>query len=134
MKNPNIIITVGKESSSDEISLVKEYFSEFETEINNEYRRLSAGDLPMIVDVLVNFGVGVLGSAAYDLLKNLLKKSEKFVKTKQINRRTSIHVRTEFETYSFTEKRIFIQRKAEQIDFDSVETMLESSEDAKGGI
>lgn len=85
----------------------------------------------MIVDILVNFGVGILGSATYDLLKTLLKKSEKFVKTKRINRRTSLHVRTEFETYSFAEKPIFIQRKAKQIDFESVEDMLEFSESTR---
>lgn len=66
MTKPKLQIRVGYETADKDADAVKAAFSEFfEVEVVKSIRRLSVGDLPLIVDI----AVGVISSGLYDLFK-----------------------------------------------------------------
>ncbi len=117
-KKDSLFFTVGRESTEDEIEGIKKAFTgKFDIEINNSYMRLSEGDLPFILDI----SIGLVSAGLYDFLKAGIKK---LFKSNNIKRTKSIVLRRSDEQYIFSDKRVFIRKGAEDIEFDSVDDLF----------
>ena len=79
--------------------------------------RLSEGDLPFILDI----SIGLVSAGLYDFLKAGIKK---LFKSNDIKRTKSIVLRRSDEQYIFSDKRVFIRKGTEDIEFDSVDDLF----------
>lgn len=117
MEKQKLTITVGRESSQEELDAVRDAFSEnFQAEVENTYMRCSLDDLPMAV--LIFLGDVVWKGAIYDLLKSSIMK---FLNDKRLKRKPCVTIRTEREMVSFTKEGVSIQKNMEFKKFDSIE-------------
>lgn len=114
-------LTVGSESSKDEIAAVADAFKPFGKEVRPNLMRASM-ELPMTL--MIGLGTGVLGNALYDILKAALVA----VTDKRMKRRiTYAIIQQEEYEYIISKDKIAYRKRSsyEEMVFNSVEEMIE---------
>lgn len=114
-------LTVGRESSPDEIAAVEEAFASYDTEVRPNLFRASI-ELPMTL--MIGLGTGILGNALYDILKAALRA----VTDKRMKRRNTYAIiqQQEYEYIISKDKIAFRQRSSyEQMEFSSLDEIIE---------
>lgn len=114
-------LTVGRESSVEEIAAVEEAFKSYGIEVRPNLHRMSM-DLPMTL--MVGLGMGVLGNALYDILKAaFLAVTDKRMKRKS----TYAIIQQEEYEYGVAKDSFFVRKRStyESIQFETLEELIE---------
>jgi hypothetical protein len=116
MKKQKLAINVGIESSSEEIKIVQEAFSEgFDVGVENTYCRLSEGELGMAI--LVGFLEIMRDGAIFSLV---MAGISKVLKDTRWRREPCVTLRTKKWMISFTRSGVTIQNQKEFKKFNSI--------------
>jgi hypothetical protein len=119
-KLPRLVAHTGLETTQEELDIIRSTFSDsFDTEVAATIFRGSESDLPLTIQIFVQ---GMVGSAAYDLLKIGVKA---LLGNRRLKRRPTIVYRQAEATYIFSEKKVLMQKQSSETEFASVDDLFE---------
>lgn len=120
MTKVQMTLTVGRESSAEEIAAVEEAFASYGTEVRPNLFRASM-ELPMTL--IIGLGTGIIGNALYDILKVAFKA----VTDKRMKRKKTYAIiqQQEYE-YIISKDKIAVRQRItyEQVEFSSLDEMI----------
>lgn len=126
-----IVINTAKEISPEEKQILKNIFREesLEVKINASFMRFSEVEiLPLVIELSVVAFKGVLGSAAYDILKRIVKK---IASNRTIKRPKEIILKKQEKTFIVTQKGFYLRSKKENIAFRDIDEFFKKMKKGK---
>jgi len=118
-----LILSTGTETSEDEISAIKEAFSDgFVLSIDKNVVRLSEDLLPLLVSFTISIVSGVLSKTVYDLLKAAIMK---LLHDPRVERDIVVEITHKQKGIIVTRGYIGIQSQSEEIRYRSIDDLFE---------